>query len=216
MGFLTQRGADFSGTCFNRWSRLESVITSERGLEERGCLPGAVWSPPPHHPPPPLLLKLKSQRQDTNPSMSKGRSSEEREDKTKKGILALSLTQPTLCSPAFQVLLNFLHSSPSSFYCFPLFSPQVLQSVCTLICSVCSTFLTQLPDGSQSCKKGFVEVVSCAVSAGSLCCLYSSSVRVCVCVCVCVQDFIVFPLNDRNSLHRKFLRLKGLEGSTFH
>lgn len=44
-GFLTQRGADCSGTCFNRWSRLESVITSERGLEERGCLPGAVWSP---------------------------------------------------------------------------------------------------------------------------------------------------------------------------
>lgn len=45
VGFLTQHGADCSGTCFNRWSRLESVITSERGLEERGCLPGAVWSP---------------------------------------------------------------------------------------------------------------------------------------------------------------------------
>lgn len=35
-------------------------------------------------------------------------------------------------------------------------------------------------------------------------------------LCVCAQDFIVFPLNDRNSLRRKFLRLKGLEGSTFH
>lgn len=40
------------GTCFNRWSRLESVITSESGLEERGCLPGAVWSPAPTTPPP--------------------------------------------------------------------------------------------------------------------------------------------------------------------
>uniref|UniRef100_A0AAV2L4S2 Uncharacterized protein n=1 Tax=Knipowitschia caucasica TaxID=637954 RepID=A0AAV2L4S2_KNICA len=44
LGSLTQRqhwwwlgsgAADCSGTCFNRWWRLESVITLERGLEER-------------------------------------------------------------------------------------------------------------------------------------------------------------------------------------
>lgn len=64
-GFLTQHGADCSGTCFNRWSRLESVITSGRGLEERGCLPGAVWSPSPPH-----SSALKARFRDTSPLLS--------------------------------------------------------------------------------------------------------------------------------------------------
>ena len=41
---------------------------------------------------PSLLLKLKSQLQDASPFMSEGRAGEEREDRTKRGILALPLT----------------------------------------------------------------------------------------------------------------------------
>lgn len=93
---MTQRSADCSRTCFNRWSRLESVITSARGLEERGCPPGAVWSPLPFSP--------KSQQQGTSPSMSDRRSGEETREGRQRGILTHSLTRPALCFPAFQVL----------------------------------------------------------------------------------------------------------------
>lgn len=101
---MTQHSADCSGTCFNRWSRLESVITSARGLEKRGCLPGAVWSP--------LPFSSKSQQQGTSPSMSDGRSGEETREGRQRGLLTHSPGQ--LSAP---LLLRYLHFS----LCFFLF-----------------------------------------------------------------------------------------------
>lgn len=141
VGFLTQRGADCSGTCFNRWSRLESVITSERGLEERGCLPGAVWSPLPFNP--------KSQHQGTNPSMSDGRSGEEtREENTERN--------PRLASHSASSLLSCLSGTQLShchFFCpfsAIFLSPLILQRLCLLVCSIGSKFLMQHTVRSES------------------------------------------------------------------
>lgn len=185
VGFLTQRSADCSRTCFNRWSRLESVITSARGLEERGCLPGAVWSP--------LPFSSKSQQQGTSPSMSDGRSGEETREGRQRGILTHSLTRPALCSPAFQVLAFFSLLLHFSF----LLRSRALQPLSLLLCSGSANefmvFMAHSPEWVHQCR---VYVVCTAA--------------------LCLLDFIVFPLNDRNSLHHKFLSLRGLESSTFH
>ncbi|GCB62778.1 hypothetical protein scyTo_0004311 [Scyliorhinus torazame] len=36
--------AEWLRTCFNRWLGLVCVITSEWGLERKGCTVGTVWS----------------------------------------------------------------------------------------------------------------------------------------------------------------------------
>lgn len=111
---MTQRSADCSRTCFNRWSRLESVITSARGLEERGCPPGAVWSP--------LPSSSKSQQQGTSPSMSDGRSGEE----TRVGRQREILTH----SPGQLSAFRYSHLSVRLFI-FPF-------SYVPLLCSLCA------------------------------------------------------------------------------
>lgn len=113
---MTQRSADCSRTCFNRWSRLESVITSARGLEERGCPPGAVWSPLPFSP--------KSQQQGTSPSMSDRRSGEETREGRQRGILTHSPGQLSA-----SLLFRYSHLSVCLFI-FPF-------SYVPLLCSLC-------------------------------------------------------------------------------
>lgn len=191
---MTQCGADCSGTCFNRWSRLESVITLERGLEERGCLPGAVWSPYSSTP--------KSQLQDINPSMSGGRPGEELRGEN-------SERNPSVASHSASTLLSCLPGTSQLSPLFYTFFPLLLQCQCLLLYAVSSKFLMLLTARSWSLYVGIY-------SGGQLCSFCSQSVLPVQQLYVCVQGFIVFPLNDRNSLHRKFFRLKGLEGSTFH
>lgn len=181
---MTQRSADCSRTCFNRWSRLESVITSARGLEERGCLPGAVWSP--------LPFSSKSQQQGTSPSMSDGRSGEETREGRQRGIFTHSLTHPaSSLLPCFSGTGIF--QSASSFF----LHSRALQPLSSLPCSGSANefmvFMAYSPEWVHQCR---VYVVCTAA--------------------LCLLDFIVFSLNDRNSLHRKFLSLRGLESSTFH
>lgn len=129
---MTQHSADCSRTCFNRWSRLESVITSARGLEERGCLPGAVWSP--------LPFSSKSQQQGTSPSMSDGSAGEETREGRQRGILTHSPGQ--LSAPLLFRYLHFFFSLLVHFSFLP--RSGALQPLYLLLCSgSASEFMVQ-------------------------------------------------------------------------
>lgn len=127
---MTQRSADCSRTCFNRWSRLESVITSARRLEERGCPPGTVWSP--------LTLRHTIP---ASPSMSDGRSGEET-TRGKAERTPHSPTHPPGQLSAFQVLTFAQFCSVllfPMFRCFAASAPAALLRQCQWLSAAAHT-----------------------------------------------------------------------------
>lgn len=101
--------------------------------------------------------------------------------------LTHSLTRPALCSPAFQVLAFFSLLLHFSF----LLRSRALQPLSLLLCSgSANEFMVSMAHSPEWVHQCRVYVVCTAA--------------------LCLLDFIVFALNDRNSLHRKFLSLRGI------